>query len=196
MERFGVSRNAVREATKALEAIGLIEVRRALGTFVPQYNTGISPFADRRAYGQILFHDDRKDFLRMKVCIRSAMLYLAIRHATDAELHTFAGTCRRFADVLLSPEGDQAHASAMLTMVNFQLNELHHDPILHQVQTIVLHLATASCAASVAQAFAKGCTATVAASYLRDAEILLARDSSLVARQMDEKLQLWIDLEL
>lgn len=195
MERFGVSRNAVREATKALGAIGLIEVRRALGTFVPQHNDGISPFADRRAYGRILFHDDAKDFLRMKVCIRGAMMYLAMLHATDAELRGYAALCRRFADALTAPAGDQARASALLTELNERLNELHHNPILHQVETIVLHLASASCAMSVTQTFAQGRNAKVAASYLRDAEILLARDDALVAPHMAKKLQLWIELE-
>ena len=60
-ERFGVARNTVREAIKILVALGVLEIRRPVGTFVCSGFTGamISPML----YGIILSRGDGYDEL-------------------------------------------------------------------------------------------------------------------------------------
>ena len=56
-ERFGVARNTVREAIKILVAMGVLEIRRPVGTFVC---SGFSePMISPLLYGVILGRGDR-----------------------------------------------------------------------------------------------------------------------------------------
>lgn len=62
MARFSVSRNVVREGVKALEATGILEIRRPTGTFVPLENNGFPPFVDTAIYSHIFTHQGSQPF--------------------------------------------------------------------------------------------------------------------------------------
>ena len=100
-ERFGVSRNTVREAIKILVAMGVLEIRRPVGTFVCQgFNEAmISPML----YGVILGRGDSYDELMdLREIMETGTMLTAIRNASDEEIATLSGplvalgqACRR-----------------------------------------------------------------------------------------------------
>ena len=66
-ERLGVGRNAVREAIKVLVAFGVLEIRRAEGTFVvSEYNRNL---LNPMIYGLILSEHNMEELLNVKLAL-------------------------------------------------------------------------------------------------------------------------------
>ena len=84
-EQFGVSRNTVREAIKILVAMGVLEIRRPVGTFVCEGFT--EPMISPLLYGVILGRGDSYDELMdLREIIEAGSMLTAIRNASDEEL--------------------------------------------------------------------------------------------------------------
>ena len=86
-ERFGVARNTVREAIKILVALGVLEIRRPVGTFVCSGFTDamISPML----YGIILSRGDGYDELMdLREIMETGTMLTVIRNAADEEIET------------------------------------------------------------------------------------------------------------
>ena len=84
-ESFGVSRNTVREAIKILVAMGVLEIRRPIGTFVCSgfQESMISPML----YGLILGRGDSYDELMdLREIIETGTMLTVIRNAGDEEI--------------------------------------------------------------------------------------------------------------
>lgn len=100
-ERFGVARNTIREAIKILVAMGVLEIRRPVGTFVCQ---GFSePMINPVLYGVILGRGDSYDELMdLREIMETGTMLTAIRNAGDQEIAALSGplealreACRR-----------------------------------------------------------------------------------------------------
>ena len=100
-ERFGVARNTVREAVKILAAMGVVEIRRPVGTFVCSGFT--EPMINPLLYGVILGRGDSYDELMdLREIMETGTMLTAIRNADDEEIATLSGplvalgqACRR-----------------------------------------------------------------------------------------------------
>ena len=96
-EQMGVARNSIREAVKILVYIGVLEIRRADGTFVCD---GFSEsLIDPMVYGIILNQQNEQELNELRTMIESGVMRLAIEKASDEELaelkEHLAGKCIR-----------------------------------------------------------------------------------------------------
>ena len=84
-ERFGVARNTVREAIKILVAMGVLEIRRPVGTFVC---SGFSePMISPLLYGVILGRGDSYDeLIDLREIMETGTMLMVIRNASDEEI--------------------------------------------------------------------------------------------------------------
>lgn len=81
---MGVARNSIREAVKILVYIGVLEIRRADGTFVCD---GFSEsLIDPMVYGIILNQQNEQELNELRTMIESGVMRLAIEKASDKEL--------------------------------------------------------------------------------------------------------------
>jgi len=83
-EQFGISRNAVREAVKILQARGLVEIRQGRGTIV----TGDPSFPVRQAFSDVMNgekHAERK-LLEMRIGLETVVAEIAPVRATSANI--------------------------------------------------------------------------------------------------------------
>ena len=84
-EQFGVSRNTVREAIKILVAMGVLEIRRPVGTFVCEGFT--DPMISPLLYGVILGRGDSYDELMdLREIMETGTMLTVIRNASDDEI--------------------------------------------------------------------------------------------------------------
>lgn len=86
-ESMGVSRNSVREAIRALEALGVIEVRHGDGTFIrePDVASLLGPYFDvLHEKGTFL-----KEVLEFRRLLEPSLAHLAAERATDDDLQDF-----------------------------------------------------------------------------------------------------------
>lgn len=108
--QLGVSRNAVREAVKALELVGIVEVRRGSGLFVGDFS--LEPLLNNLPYGLMADLEELRELLEIRQVLESGMLARVIAARTETQLaalrevvermHVLAGQGKPF------PEEDRA----------------------------------------------------------------------------------------
>ena len=100
-ERFGVARNTVREAIKILVAMGVLEIRRPVGTYVCH---GFSDaMMNPLLYGIILSRGDSyNELIDLREIMETGTMLTVIRNAGDEEIARLSGplvalgqACRR-----------------------------------------------------------------------------------------------------
>ena len=100
-EKFGVARNTAREAIKILVAMGVLEIRRPVGTFVCSGLT--EPMISPLLYGVILGRSDRSvELMDLREIMEIGTMMTVIRNASDEEVSTLSAplgdleeACRR-----------------------------------------------------------------------------------------------------
>lgn len=196
IERYHVSRNVIREATKCLEALGLLEIRRPEGTFLCSEPSIPAPFINMRAYGRILSSQDASSFLNFKIQIRDAVLYMANCNASREERAHYCEVCQHFADVLSSPDVEPRLCYHALDNVNAQLSRMCRNPILQSVNEAVAGIATESRYLFIDRAIEYGRQKEVIRSYLEEADLLKEYRADDIPEVMLRKVELWKSLEI
>ncbi|WP_372511122.1 FadR/GntR family transcriptional regulator [Streptomyces cylindrosporus] len=88
MEDLGVSRNSVREALKALQALDIVEIRHGYGTYVGQ--ASLTPLVDGLTFRTLARHDDDTgalaEILQVREVLEEGLLRRVAALLTDAEL--------------------------------------------------------------------------------------------------------------
>lgn len=83
MEQLGVGRNSVREATKMLTALGVLEVRRGQGTFVA---TKVEPtFFDPFIFSLLIEPKSNQDLYELRVMYDSMVAFTVLNNGTEEE---------------------------------------------------------------------------------------------------------------
>lgn len=194
--RYGVSRNVIREATKALEALGLLEIRRPEGTFLCKHPQIPAPFIDLRAYGHILSSQDAESFLNFKIQLRDAVLYLANLKASKKEREEYQKICRKFADIFSTPNVEPTLCYRALDEVNGVLSGLCKNPILQRVNQAVAGIAEESRHLFIDRALERSKQQEVIRSYEEEADLLKENRADDIPSVMLRKVELWKALEI
>ena len=99
VKQLGISRNSVREAVKALSALGMIEVRRGSGLFVGDFS--LDPLLDSLSYNVWMELDALTDLLQVRRVLEVGMIGQAIhemRPADHAKLKAVLAQMKTLAD--------------------------------------------------------------------------------------------------
>ncbi len=119
---FGVARTSVREATKILTYLGVLESRRAEGTFVCSGFT--ESMIDPMVYGIILGRgDDFDSLMELRELIEAGIMRLAVRKATDEEL---AGLREKLADFEAAAAGERGED---VVQASFEADDSFHEAV-------------------------------------------------------------------
>ncbi|GAB2828181.1 FadR/GntR family transcriptional regulator [Actinocorallia aurea] len=126
VDHLGISRNSVREALKALQALGIVEIRHGFGTYVG--DCSLDPFADALVFrGRKSLRGDRQEIheiIALRQALEAGLMGQLVAVVTDAhlaaleerlhELERHAGqgeagdvADRAFHDQLYAPLGNQ-----------------------------------------------------------------------------------------
>jgi DNA-binding FadR family transcriptional regulator len=115
-EALGVSRPVVREALRALAAIGAVEIRRGHGTVVrrPDFST----IAEFFSFVLAQEPDVVDDVMEARIAIERQAIRLACQRASAADLEKVAAAFRRIVDTIDDPRaGGQADFDFHATIV-------------------------------------------------------------------------------
>jgi len=94
-EALGIGRSAVREALKALNLLGLIEVRPGNGTFLKEAATEL--LSESIAWGLLLGEQQIDDFVEAREHLEVILVGMAARRRTSQDLATIRETLDRMA---------------------------------------------------------------------------------------------------
>lgn len=103
-ESLGVGRNAVREAVKVLEFVGILEIRHSGGTFI---STGFKvELFNPLIYGIILKSGYSQDVYDFRQSFEIGAMLLALATATDEDILHAEKALQEYVDALTNPEPD------------------------------------------------------------------------------------------
>jgi len=98
--RLGVSMASLREALRSLEALGIIEVRRGIGSFVT--SSPLNPISKRFDWSVLLEADRVEKILEARNILEIGVAQAAARRATDEQIGEIAKTLGIMADAFRS----------------------------------------------------------------------------------------------
>ncbi|MDR1392791.1 MAG: FCD domain-containing protein [Bifidobacteriaceae bacterium] len=120
---FGVSRNAVREAVKALESMGLIEVHRGNGLFVKQFS--FAPLLAALPYGLLTYERPLAELLEIRQIIELGFIERVVLNHEPSDLAAadaaLAQMQRQAARGESFEEADRAFHQALFTSVGNEM---------------------------------------------------------------------------
>ncbi|MEO2238379.1 GntR family transcriptional regulator [Dorea sp. YH-dor226] len=193
-EKLGVSRNAVREALKVLVAFGVLEIRRSEGTFVvEEYNNKL---LDPLLYGLILSEHSMEELLEVKIAVANSVLYLAILNASDEEVRKLREYGLEFQKIMNEEPADIEGMYQASKRFNEYLSEISKNRMLYQLDSIVRKIASFTRHKAIEVSVERNMLNALPDNYLKEVDILEARDKKAIADFMDERLRLWQELLL
>lgn len=193
-EKLGVSRNAVREAIKVLVAFGVLEIRRSEGTFVvEEYN---SKLLDPLLYGLILSEHSMEELMEVKIATANSVLYLAILNATDEDIATLREYGLEFKRVMNTKPADTEKMYEASKRFNEYLSAISKNRMLCQLDSIIHKIASFTRHKAIEVSVERNRLNDLPDNYLKEVDILEARDKKAIPEFMDERLKLWQELLL
>lgn len=103
-QRFGVGRNSVREAMKMLSSLGVVEVRRGVGTFIPETmsESVVSPII----LGLVFEQGTSKDLIELRLYLDTCVAELVMKKATRDDLKRLEDANKRLKAAAEKPPKD------------------------------------------------------------------------------------------
>ncbi|WP_251076257.1 FadR/GntR family transcriptional regulator [Streptomyces sp. ISL-12] len=88
MERFGISRNSLREALKSLQAMHIVEIRRGFGTYVGPMS--LDPLIEALAFRTVVGHRRGRgsllELLQLREALEAGLMYRLAGRVPEADL--------------------------------------------------------------------------------------------------------------
>lgn len=188
-ERLGVGRNAVREAIKVLVAFGVLEIRRAKGTYVVEdYNDKL---LDPLLYGLILAQHSMDELLDVKIALATSITYIALKNATEDEIAELKRLGEAFRDVMADPDSTDEACYAASIAFNMFLSDIGHNRMLTQLDGIIQKIAVFTRHAALEKSREIGEPLLLPENYLKQVDVIKSRDASQIASFMDDRMKLW-----
>lgn len=134
-ELLGVGRNSVREAEKIMEAFGILEIRRAEGTFIAaEYHEGV---LEPLLYGIILDSQMEEKMLQLKERYFLSVLFLSMDALGEEAIGELKGRLAGLGQVLGKKEGNACEIYSSILRLEEGLVELCGNPALGHLHTAI-----------------------------------------------------------
>ena len=188
-ERLGVGRNAVREAIKVLVAFGVLEIRRAKGTYVVEDYS--DKLLDPLIYGVILSEHTMDELLDVKIALSSGVTYLAQKNATDECIAKLYELCDVFRSTMLDESASDEQCYQAAIEFNRYLSEGSDNRMLSQLDRVIHKIASFTRHAAIEKSRAIGEPWLLPDNYRHQVEVIESRDATKVGPFCDERMEVW-----
>lgn len=137
-EQLGVARNSVREAVKILVYMGVLEIRRAEGTFVCNGFSG--SLVDPMIYGIILNRQNAQELNELRAMVESGVLRLAVQKGTDEEISLLHQRLEELSAAIFAASPDPKQIFERDNAFHDVITTMGHNDMVAKVNSIVLLL--------------------------------------------------------
>ena len=135
-ERFGVARNTVREAIKILVAMGVLEIRRPVGTFVCEAfsETMMNPLL----YGIILSRGESyEELMDLREIMETGSLLTVIRNADNGEILSLSESLLALRKACLKPKPSVEEVFEKDDAFHDAINAMTHNRMVERIAATV-----------------------------------------------------------
>ena len=186
---LGVARNSVREAVKVLVSLGVLEIRRAEGTYV---TTGVpngvfSPLL----YSMIVQKSGLDDLIEMRRVLEEGVTRLAIEKGTDDDMDTIA--IKRDEFIVSIDETPHDYERLMQCDVAFHksIEEACHNTLLPNMSQVITRLTVPSRRETVRRGIEAGNAQYFIDCHRMLAEVVINRETENVSRAIEYHFGMW-----
>lgn len=137
-ESFGIGRSTVREAVKILVSYGILEIRRADGTYVCQNFS--ANMLNPMLYGIILERGNNEHLTELRHILDVGTLQLAIIHADKNDINEMQNCIDSFAQALENPNSTTEEISELDHRFHSAVEQATHNPIFSNICSFVSKL--------------------------------------------------------
>jgi len=187
-ETFNIGRNSVREAIKVLVSYGILEIRRAEGTFVCSGFT--ESMLNPMLYGIILEQDSSEHLAALRRILETGTLQLAVEKATEDDIQRLKVILDAFVDAVSSGD-DVARVAELDFRFHQAVEEATHNPLLIKVSSIVDNLTKSSQFRTNKKVLAMGEGQHLIDTHVDIFNTVVNRDRDSVLRVLDNSYRLW-----
>ena len=181
-KRVGVSRNSVREAVKILEAFGLVEIRRADGTYIADQFRGeiIQPLI----CGMALSTHNHKDVAEFKVRIQELIAKKIIDSGREDKLREFRNKTYAYRIASVEAVSEQQR---FLDELEDDLSNMVDNPLLRDLYRMTVKIGRGVQTRAVERKFETGNAFWFTEFFREIADALLCGDERRVKRLIREE---------
>jgi DNA-binding FadR family transcriptional regulator len=129
-EQLNISRNSVREAVKALEALGILEARPGTGLFVRDFS--FEPILNNLAYGLLFDLKQLNDILEARYHLESSMAEKVVQNVTVEQVNRLHGVL----DIMLTNAKKGMYSAEMDRIFHQYLNANVNNTVLMRILDI------------------------------------------------------------
>lgn len=184
-QRLGVARNSVREAIKMLSSIGVVEIRRGLGTFVS--NSMSSSTLNPLILSLVFEQRTSRELVQLRLLLDIGAAEFALEELTEEGIRRLEEANSRLKAARRKKSHDQHRLRDMDLAFHVTLLELSGNRLLVKLGQAVYKLFFASIEQTV-----KNDPIMAFENHRLVIEALKARDIDLVRRRIRESLSFWI----
>lgn len=137
-EQLGIARNSVREAIKILVYLGVLEIRRADGTFVCD---GFSDsLVDPMIYGIILNQQNTQELNELRAMMETGVLHLAIEKCSEEEIQLLHDRLEDLKAAIFAEGADAESVFPLDNAFHDAITEMGHNTMVAKLNAVALLL--------------------------------------------------------
>lgn len=187
-ESMQVGRNSVREAIKALVAMGVLNIRRAEGTFVAE---GFSDrMLDPMVYGLILEGSNSTAMIELRRLFEIGILKLAIEKSGEEDINRMQEALTELRKVTEKPSDKNEILEAD---INFHraLEAAIKNPLVDKISVVIERLSRPTRVRAVEQFMQKHELQDMLDMHEQILKVIMKRDETAVSEVIDEHFKYW-----
>jgi len=187
-ESMRVSRNSVREAIKVLVSMGVLEIRRSEGTFVCERFSDkmLSPLI----YGLIIEGGGSSKIIELRRIFDMGIMQQVIEKAGPEDIRTMRQALRRLKNVLDRSNDAETLLEADIAFHKAMENSLKN-PLVEMISVVIERLTRPTRLRAVRQFIEQGAKEDMYNLHAGWLQIIDEKDTSSIARAMDDHYKNW-----
>lgn len=189
-ESIGVGRNSVREAIKILVSLGVLEIKRAEGTFVCDSFSG--RMIDPLIYSLILEKDATRHIVELRRVFETGILEVAIRRISDTQLNQLEQAFDHLRQVVGSPDATVDQVLGADIAFHQVLVRVTDNYLIDRVSAMIERLTIPSRKQTIAQILADGKGQEMIDLHAELVAAIRSHDATVISDAMEHHFRYWV----
>jgi GntR family transcriptional repressor for pyruvate dehydrogenase complex len=189
-ESIGVGRNSVREAIKILVSLGILQIRRAEGTFVCDHFN--DRMLDPLIYGLILEKDASKEIIELRRTFETGILELAVRRATAEHVICLEEELDRLKTTIRNPAVMAEHVLEIDMAFHRILVRILGNNLIDRVSNMIERLTIPSRRRTINQILASGNGQRMIDLHAELVDLVRQHDTAGITGAMERHFSFWV----
>lgn len=141
-EQLGIGRNSVREAIKMLSSLGVVEIKRGMGTYIVE---SVPSSSLNQLLLSLAFHQGTsRELIELRLLLEIGAAVLAIDNADDADITKLEEANMRLKEAQEKEDGDERILRDLDLKVHFTLLEITKNAYIEKIGKTIYRLFFAS----------------------------------------------------